>query len=482
MRRIAADDELQHIRFLRLGDLLQHPGPRNKEFYVEHAECIRRELMQRYGNEEFEEDVANKSTDDMSAFVKFVSEDLSHSAILSGLSDTSRHQKVSEIAKKIMARWKAYTTALTTNRSNYIHLSTSDPISTNNNNNNLTISLIPQPEKDATDLPPWHSTLAIDVTGKFHTVHPSDIQSTHNLIHVNGQPSHYLETSPLLNWTPDGVSVTFTHLYPTGILIRPTPGTHPSILTLPMKKIRQLSQHSSPIILRNFTGTNNEKTWVKKGSELGEVLDWKEVFGQILRVKDSGTVDPEANSVTSNEAMPMHFDGVFKFIDKIDPETGEVKKVVTPPGYQYFTCISTAPKGTGHTLFANSRLFFRYLPKPWTLERLETVKWNMKNDGFWKATQTSLPLVIRHKETGEPCVRWHQPWTDTKFSKYWVTLENEDEALIEVIDRLTYDYRVCVRFEWEAGDLLVSDNTAMLHTRSAFTENTPREMWRIHFD
>jgi alpha-ketoglutarate-dependent taurine dioxygenase len=92
--------------------------------------------------------------------------------------------------------------------------------------------------------------------------------------------------------------------------------------------------------------------------------------------------------------------------------------------------------------------------------------------------------VEPHKETGAPCLRWHQPWTDTKYSKFYVEIEDDEagEELNVVIEKLIYDYRICLRFEWEAGDLLISDNMSMMHTRTGFAGACEREMWRIHFD
>lgn len=152
--------------------------------------------------------------------------------------------------------------------------------------------------------------------------------------------------------------------------------------------------------------------------------------------------------------------------------------------FQYFTSIATAPKGTGYTLFAASRLFFKHLPAPWTVDRLEKIKWAMDNNGFWDAKIKDIPLVVRHPVHNTPSMRWHQPWdaTKTKFSTCEVTIQNDDQALVEVVDQLLYDRRVCLRFTWEQGDILVSDNVAMLHTRTAFTGDSDRELWRIHFD
>jgi hypothetical protein len=39
----------------------------------------------------------------------------------------------------------------------------------------------------------------------------------------------------------------------------------------------------------------------------------------------------------------------WEFDEITDPETGEKKKVQHPPGYQFFTCPATAPKGNGYT-------------------------------------------------------------------------------------------------------------------------------------
>jgi pyoverdine/dityrosine biosynthesis protein Dit1/alpha-ketoglutarate-dependent taurine dioxygenase len=479
VRLIAEEDNLRHIKFIRLWDLLEHPGPWTKDFYLAHVSCIRRELVYRYRDIQFEADMANKSNDDMRmthrGYIKFVSEDLRYSSQFENLSADEKELKIHGIAKGMMGRWKAYASALEANRKDYVRLSIHDSVG----KDKLSMSLLPQ-ERGSVGLTPWHSVVVIELDGRYRTARASEVQETHDLVYMNGRPSHYRAKSDMFDWKADGLDVTFQHMYPTGLVIRPATQPTPSIRALPMKKVRRLAQVFSPVVLRGFNETTQEDLFLNKGYELGEVLTW--TFGQILKVKDSGESDRNANNVTSNEAMPMHFDGIFKFVDHVDPVTGEIKKVLTPPRYQYFTCLSTAPKGTGYTLFANTRLFFRHLPSPWSLSRLENVTWDMVNDGFWSAKQTGLPLVVTHQETGAKCLRWHQPWTNTKFSKYYITIENEDQSLVDVINKIIYDHRVCLRFEWEQGDLLINDNVSMLHTRTAFTGDCDREMWRIHFD
>lgn len=386
----------------------------------------------------------------------------------------------------LTARSAAYVSAVAAIKADHIQLGCEDLESTLDPNA-LIVSLSSQ-GNGSTSLAPWNSCIAIEMDGSYRCALANELQDDKAyelVLGSGGAPSHYRAKSEIWNWHADGVDVDFDHLYPTGVIVRPkcsSPAEAPSMLTLPMQKVRSMAQHFSPIVLRGFKDTTEEEHFLAKGHELGEILTW--TFGQILKVKDSGEVDRNANNVTSNEAMPMHFDGVFKFIDKVDPVTGAVTKVLTPPRYQYFTCLSTAPKGDGYTLFADTRLFFQHLPQPFSLSRLEKLTWSMVNDGFWSAKQTGLPLVVRHKETGAACLRWHQPWTKTKFSKYFIEIENDEagEKLVEVINTLLYDYRVCLRFEWEQGDLLINDNVSMLHTRTAFVGNCEREMWRIHFD
>ncbi|KAF2475878.1 Clavaminate synthase-like protein [Lindgomyces ingoldianus] len=483
LRQIAVKNDLHNLKFIRLWDLLDHPGLWNKDYYVTHASCIRRELAYRYQDLDFEADMATKSDEDVHmthrSYIELLGKDLALREDFQSLSPEAKASAICSIAKSMMGRWKAFAAALEANRKEYIRLSIHD----STGKGKLSMSLLPQ-GRGALGFTPWHSSVSVELDGSYRTVHASDVRDSHTLVYKNGRPHCFRAKSDLFNWPLDGLGIEIEHLYPCGMIIRPV-GVHdsssaPSIRAIPMRKVRQLSHTFSPIVLRGFSESMDEELYVRKGHELGKILEW--TFGIIMKVKDSGETNKEANNVTSNEALPMHFDGIFKFIDKIDPKTGKMVKQLAPPGYQYFTCISTAPKGDGYTLFCNSRLFFRYLAPPWSLERLEPVTWHMVNDGFWSAKQTGLPLVIRHPYTNAPCIRWHEPWTKTKFSKYIVTIENEDQELVEVARNLVYDYRTCLRFTWEKGDLLVNDNVTMLHTRTAYASECDREIWRIHFD
>lgn len=112
----------------------------------------------------------------------------------------------------------------------------------------------------------------------------------------------------------------------------------------------------------------------------------------------------------------------------------------------------------------------------------------MSTTSFDQTTLTGLPLVVPHPTTGRPCLRYHEPWPQsrTKFDATSVAIDGHDEgesaAICEAIDAALHDRRVAYYHVWAKGDVVVSDNTLMMHTRSDFTAGSDRELWRIHFD
>ncbi|KAI1749485.1 Pyoverdine/dityrosine biosynthesis protein-domain-containing protein [Xylaria castorea] len=477
LRAMATRNESRNIKFIRLWDLLEHPGRRfdrenqkqAKAYYLEHATCIRRELIHRYGDAQFDANAAVRTDKDWAT---------THAAYIGVLARKATESPES-LATQMIHRGKAYGAALRASLPDYVRLSIHDSAG----KGKFSLALIPgSQEKGSVGLMPWRSAIAVDADGSYRAVYPDQVRDTHELIYKGGQPYFFRVKSDLFDWSSSGLQIDFEHLYPCGIIVRPV-NHSPSMRLIPMDKVRHLSNHFSPVVLRGFSETLDEDVWVKKGHELGKILNWA-LTGTIFKVVNTRDDSKMANNVTSNEPLPMHFDGIFKFEDREDQVTGEVKKVLSPPGYQYFTCLATAPKGDGYTLFCNSRLFFRFLPAPWTLERLEPVTWEMTNDGFWSNVHKSLPLVVRHPVTNAPCVRWHSPWNGakTKYSTYKIVIENEEQYLVQLVEKLTYDFRTCLRLSWEKGDLLVNDNVSMLHTRTSYTSNCDREMWRIHLD
>lgn len=185
---------------------------------------------------------------------------------------------------------------------------------------------------------PWHSTIAVGLDGSYKTVHAADVRDSHELVFRNGHPHHFREKSNL--WDFGAVKVEFEHLYPCGLIIRPAAqadeASPPSLRDIDVLKVRKLAELQSPVVLRGFADTNDRELYVKKAGEMGTILPW--MFGQVMVVKDRKQADRGSNNVASNEAMPMHYDGIFKFTTKKDEhgnalkdEQGDEVQVQIPP-------------------------------------------------------------------------------------------------------------------------------------------------------
>lgn len=268
--------------------------------------------------------------------------------------------------------------------------------------NKVSIAVLPQ-NNETVRATPWHGALVRNLDGSTTISHAISVPSlTHDLIcDVNGRSSYFRERSDAFNWP--NMNVTFEYLYPCGIIIRPASGYSYPLSMVDMQKVRKLAIGCSPIVLRGFANTKNEQEFIAKAWHLGPVVPFR---GHTIEVvKDESNNDPTSNNVSSSEAMPMHYDGIF-VTKLVKDEQGVEKKVITAPHFQYFVSQSAAQPGDGYTLFASSDLLTRYLPKNNPVERLEKLKWTCRTHGFFASTLEDMNLIIRHPERNTPCVRW----------------------------------------------------------------------------
>ncbi|KAL8937796.1 MAG: hypothetical protein Q9211_003504 [Gyalolechia sp. 1 TL-2023] len=482
IRRIVQKKGLSHISAFRIVDLLGHCNTDRltREEYLVHAGCYRRELIARFGPRNFDSHAAVVDDEDTRmtyrGYIKFLTKDLMYTKMAmeakSQPSPKRRYKEAIEnLAYQMITRGKAFAAAVEERCAGYVRLS----IHPSSGKTKLSVPLIPPPPGGQL-MTPWHSSVAVGADGTFRTVHAAAVRETHDLVYQDGRPHHFRERSPLydLGETP----VEFEHLYPCGLVIRPAADTEPapSYRVIDSQKLRKLAEIQSPVVLRGFAETSERELFINSAHEIGDV-----------HPRPSGVLQEiNEHCFMASEARPMHYDGMFRTVTQ-KHEQGKEVKVQKPPRFQYFTSITAAQKGSGYTLFAASRLFFKYLPSPYTVERLEAAKWRMDHAGIWDAGNpplTDLPLVVRHPETNAPCLRWHESWSVSKdgSSTCEITMQNDSQDIVQLVNQMVYDRRVCLRFSWEQGDMLLSDNTAMLHTKSAFTGGSDREIWRIHVD
>lgn len=306
------------------------------------------------------------------------------------------------------------------------------------------------------------------------------------IVNENGQPSYFREKSELFSWAEEKGGIDLSPIYPSGWLLTPKNGKKTlSMEDIDANKVRSLAEQNSPIVIRGFAKTTARDLYLEKAQEFGTPLPWK--FGLVLEVKDQGANTAGLNNVLSAEWMPFHFDGLFKTRKYIN-DKGEEVVVPSPPRFQFFVGATSSPKDTGFTVFSSSTTFFKYAPSWLSAEELKQKTWSVSTSSFDQTSMKAIPLAISHPVTGKPCLRYHEPWpqSKTKFDATIVEIEGhsstESAQICKAIDETLHDRRVAYYHAWEKGDVVISDNILMMHTRSDFQAGCDRELWRIHFD
>jgi hypothetical protein len=344
VRDMIVEKDLQYVDTLRIVDILgtheEKGSDLTKEEYLVHAGCYRRELVAMYAPKDFDGREAVRTDKDIcmtfKGYIKFLTKDLAHSELRKKMEKTKNPKKMfskemEKLAYHMLYRGKAFAAAIATKCKGYVRLSIHPSIG----ETKLSVPLIPPPEGSPL-MTPWHASVVVGVDGSFRLAHADEVKDTHDLVYRNGRPYHWRERSELYDFGE--LKVEFEHLYPCGLIIRPAPGatTSPSFREVDVQKIRKLAQMQSPVVLRGFTETTDRDLFISRAYEMGTVLPW--TFGVLQEVKDHGRKDKAYNNVVSNEAMPMHYDGMFKFITQKDEngedmkdENGKEIKINVPP-------------------------------------------------------------------------------------------------------------------------------------------------------
>ncbi|KAI1841008.1 hypothetical protein JX265_012885 [Neoarthrinium moseri] len=488
LRQLASRKELKNIEFSRLKDLVNISVPEKLDqiTYVCNATNFRLALVTRFGNPDFDSTLKIGEDEDTCmtyrGYIKFLSTDLQDVyPVGEGRSKSQYKKGVEYVAKQMLKRGDAFARAVREIYGNRLRLS----IHPSTGESKLSVGLLPT---DTSFTTPWHSTIAFRLDGTTTTGHWATFAQDENfeLVYEDGRPSYFREKSEIFSFAEHLGGITCEPIYPAGLMIRPAVPGSLSIEDIETSKVRALAENNSPVILRGFKKTRDRDLFINMSHGLGVPTGWK--FGLVLEVKDRGSETRGLNNVLSAEWMPYHYDGLFK-TEKRKDESGNEILVSTPPKFQFFTSVTTSPKDTGFTLFSSSSMMFRYLPQNLPLDYLRNLTWSVSTSSFDATVLRGLPLVVNHPETGRPCLRFHEPWPQSKtsFEATNVDIENagEDHSSTEVCDALTellHDRRVAYYHAWEKGDLLVSDNVLAMHTRSDFTAGCDRELWRINFD
>lgn len=195
--------------------------------------------------------------------------------------------------------------------------------------------------------------------------------------------------------------------------------------------------------------------WPVSVKRLGPLQAWP--FGSVHEIK----VDRDAeNYLYTTHDVPLHWDGAFK---------GEI------PGILAFQCHRAPPVGAGgETVFVDTVQLWESADEP-TRASLSTGRYRYRTEKKAHYGGTfEQDVVAKHPITGETVLRYAEPVEDLN--------PVQVEAICDAppLFALLADPAARYLHVWQDGDVVLADNHALLHGRTAFTENAPRHLLRVN--
>lgn len=247
-------------------------------------------------------------------------------------------------------------------------------------------------------------------------------------------------------------------LSPFGARVDAAPGQ--ALTDLDPRALDALALREKLVLLRGFPAPDRDAflAWCRSFPER-RPLEWES--GPVMEMRET----PGArNYLFSREAVPFHWDGAFHRV----------------PRYLMFHCVAAPRPGAGgETLFCDTA-------KVW--EKAEPARralWNGLELSFETRKLAHYggavrgPLVARHPETGATVLRFAEP-VETALNPVSLRVHGaQPEHFLADMRRRVYDPAFCLRHEWRAGDVLIADNDALIHARTAFAKDEPRHLRRI---
>jgi len=232
---------------------------------------------------------------------------------------------------------------------------------------------------------------------------------------------------------------------------------------LPIATLKRWVAEHRVLVLRGFEGLH--------GSELSQFC---ERLGT-LQVFDFGTVNElrakkdSPNYLFTTAAVPLHWDGAF---------------LEAVPSFQFFSCEEAPPSDSGgQTVFCDTtRVLARASAATRQLWEQISVTYRTKKVAHYGG-QVTFPLVARHPFTGEATLRFAEP-AETDLNPMWIEVHglppDEHAGFLRDLRERLYDPAVCLAHTWKPGDVVVTDNHALLHGRRAYTDPGRRHLRRVN--
>jgi alpha-ketoglutarate-dependent taurine dioxygenase len=272
--------------------------------------------------------------------------------------------------------------------------------------------------------------------------------------------------------------MTKAHMDDTGVTLDLKMGTpfgcvltssHPGadVRSIPVSRLRELTLQHRVLILRGFELFPSEEELVAYCSTWGELLKWN--FGHVFNLFEHE--DPK-NYLFTSGSVSFHWDGAF---------------AEAVPSFQFFQCLQAPPTDTGgETLFADTIRVLDTAPKEvrerWAGVNITYLTEKVAHYGG----RIVSPLLGRHPHLDVATLRYAEPPNADTVRLNELSLEvagvepGEVETFLRDLDARLYDPSNCYAHRWQQGDMLLADNHALLHGRTAFKHGAPRRLQRVH--
>lgn len=266
-------------------------------------------------------------------------------------------------------------------------------------------------------------------------------------------------------------------------MTRSAPTCPVSLVHVPLRPFGRVVETTGPARLSDLSSerlaawTVESRVLVLRGFDtLGsdEFADWCRDWGRVLvwpvgEVVDLVVQDDPANYLFASGDVPFHWDGAF---------------VEDDPRWFFFQCLDATPGAGGETVFSDTTAVYRDAD-PSTRARWADVRITYRTETLAHyGGEVTADLVSEHPVTGLPVLRFAEPLDPEIYRNpvsadvEGMTSEQSAEFLGDLADRV-HRPEYCYHHDWRAGDVVIADNVALIHGRTAFSGPTNRHLQRV---
>lgn len=234
--------------------------------------------------------------------------------------------------------------------------------------------------------------------------------------------------------------------------------------------LRGLVRRHAAIVLRGVAEAFPDTASLAAFAERwGQVMMWP--FGAVLEVDEHA--EPH-DLVFDTSHLPLHWDGSYRD---------------ATPEFMMLFCRRATAQG-GRTLLVDTRRVLRAAGSARSTRWAQISLTYLKHGQVHYSGAAHSPLVVQHPISGEDVLRFEGPYPRSRPvlnppTRLWHGIEPGAVDALEddLVQRLMAE-DCCLAHAWQAGDLVIGDNFALLHGREAFPAGSRRSLWRaqVHSD